>query len=80
MEKRQDDAMEEIASGSITSPRGFSAGSTAAGIKKSGLDLCIVASDRPALGAGVFTTNKVKAAPVYLSQKHLHDGSVRRSS
>jgi glutamate N-acetyltransferase/amino-acid N-acetyltransferase len=71
------DTMEEIASGSITSPRGFSAGSTAAGIKKSGLDLCIVASDRPALGAGVFTTNKVKAAPVYLSQRHLQNGPVR---
>lgn len=69
--------MEQIASGSITSPRGFSAGVTAAGVKKAGLDLCIVASDRPALGAGVFTTNKVKAAPVYLCQRHLHDGTIR---
>ena len=69
--------MEVVAGGSITSPRGFLAGATAAGIKKAGLDLCVVASDRPALAAGVFTTNKVKAAPVYLCQEHLRNGRAR---
>jgi len=69
--------MQIISEGSITSPKGFAAGSTASGIKKSGLDLCIVASDRPALAAGVFTTNKVKAAPVYLCREHLADGKSR---
>ncbi len=69
--------MEVISGGSISSPRGFRAGATAAGVKKAGLDLCIVASDRPALAAGVFTTNKVKAAPVYLCQEHLRDGRAR---
>jgi glutamate N-acetyltransferase/amino-acid N-acetyltransferase len=69
--------MEVLAEGSVTSPRGFLAGATASGIKKSGLDLCLVASDRPAFAAGVFTTNKVKAAPVYLCKSHLSDGSAR---
>ena len=69
--------MQIISEGSITSPKGFAAGSTASGIKKSGLDLCIVASDRPAFAAGVFTTNKVKAAPVYLCREHLADGKSR---
>ena len=69
--------MHIIPDGSVTSPAGYVAGATAAGIKKSGLDLCIVASDRPALAAGVFTTNKVKAAPVYLCQRHLADGRAR---
>src|SRR5512146_623904 len=69
--------MELVAGGSITSPQGFSAGAVAAGIKKAGLDLCVVASDRPAWAAGVFTTNKVKAAPVYLCQEQLRDGRAR---
>lgn len=69
--------MKIIAGGSVTSPQGFSAGATASGIKKSGLDLCVVSSDRPARAAGVFTTNKVKAAPVYLCQRHLAGGIAR---
>ena len=66
--------MEVIHDGSITSPRGFRAGATYCGIKRGGLDLCIVASDEPCQAAGVFTTNKVKAAPVYLCREHLADG------
>ena len=69
--------MEIIAGGDITSPQGFIAGATACGIKKSGLDLCVIASERPAFAAGVFTTNKVKAAPVLLCQEHLRHGRAR---
>ena len=51
--------------GSITAPKGFQATGAAIGIKKNGnKDICLVASDVPAVVAGVFTTNVVKAAPV----------------
>ncbi len=57
---------------------GFRAGAVAAGIKKrGGLDLALILSEKEAIGAGVFTTNKVKAAPVIVSEKHLRDGRVR---
>lgn len=70
--------MNVIAGGGLTSPRGFRAGSVAAGIKKSGaLDLCIIWSDRDAAAAGVFTTNKVRAAPVLLSVERVRRGRAR---
>jgi len=52
-------------------PRGFSYSSLACGLKKSGLDLGLVVSEIPATAAAVFTTNRVKAAPVITSQLHL---------
>ena len=68
--------MEPIADAAITDPLGFTAGAVHAGIKKDGrsLDLCIIASDRPATAAGVFTRNKVRAAPVKLSEERLRSG------
>jgi glutamate N-acetyltransferase/amino-acid N-acetyltransferase len=54
-------------------PGGFRAGATRAGIKASGLpDLGVLATtDGPASVAATFTTNRVLAAPVRLSQAHL---------
>ncbi len=43
----------------------------ACGLKKSGLDLGLMVSETPATAAAVFTTNRVKAAPVITSQLHL---------
>jgi glutamate N-acetyltransferase/amino-acid N-acetyltransferase len=58
--------------------RGFKAAAVAAGIKKAGgLDLALIFSEREAVAAGVFTTNKVKAAPVVLSQEHVQRGKAR---
>ncbi|MCL4503318.1 MAG: bifunctional glutamate N-acetyltransferase/amino-acid acetyltransferase ArgJ [Deltaproteobacteria bacterium] len=54
---------------------GFRFAATAAGLKKTGaLDLALICADEPAAAAGVFTTNRVKAAPVVLSQKRLRSG------
>jgi glutamate N-acetyltransferase/amino-acid N-acetyltransferase len=55
----------------VTGPQGFRAAGIAAGIKESGaLDLTLVVNDGPSdAAAGVFTTNKVKAAPVLWSQQ-----------
>ncbi len=58
--------------GGITAPAGFTAAGVACGIKKSGLDLALVASEVPATAAGLFTTSLAAAAPVHLSRMHLH--------
>jgi len=58
--------------------RGFKASVMAAGIKKrGGLDLALIFSEREACAAGVFTGNKVKAAPVLLSQENIKKGRAR---
>jgi len=64
---------------SVTSPLGFRAAGVAAGIKASGLpDVAVVINDGPSTAAaGVFTANRVKAAPVLWSQQVLAGGSVR---
>jgi glutamate N-acetyltransferase/amino-acid N-acetyltransferase len=64
---------------SVTSAAGFRAAGVAAGIKDSGaLDLAVVVNDGPfAVAAGVFTSNRVKAAPVIWSEQVLQTGRVR---
>jgi glutamate N-acetyltransferase/amino-acid N-acetyltransferase len=60
--------------GDLSTPQGFRAAAVAAGIKKTpgALDLAMIFSDSPATtAAGVFTTNRVAAAPVTLSRQHL---------
>ena len=63
----------------VTAPAGFRATGIAAGIKASGaLDLALVFNEGPDYGAaGVFTRNKVKAAPVLWSRQVLTTGRLR---
>jgi glutamate N-acetyltransferase / amino-acid N-acetyltransferase len=63
---------------SVTAAKGFTAAGIAAGIKESGgADLALVVNNGPALAAaGVFTANRVKAAPVLWSQTVLGGGTV----
>ncbi len=52
--------------------QGFKGSAVASGLKKKrGVDLGLIFSEVPAVAAGVFTTAKVKAAPVLLSMEHL---------
>ncbi|MBX6770524.1 MAG: bifunctional glutamate N-acetyltransferase/amino-acid acetyltransferase ArgJ [Chloroflexi bacterium] len=70
--------MNVLVGGGVTSALGYRAGATAAGIKKTGApDLALVASDIPATAAGVFTTNRVRAAPVILSEEIVRRGRAR---
>jgi N-acetylglutamate synthase (N-acetylornithine aminotransferase) len=56
----------------ITAPIGFKATGFHCGIKKSKKpDLALVYSEALATAAGMFTTNKIKAAPVRVCQEHL---------
>lgn len=50
--------------GGVTAPKGYKASGIYAGIKKKRKDMALIYSVVPAKGAGVFTTNVVKAAPV----------------
>src|SRR5919206_1674820 len=64
----QTSAIEEFAA-DITAAQGFLAAGGTCGLKASGRkDVGGVVSESPATAAGVFTTNKVKAAPVLVSQ------------
>jgi glutamate N-acetyltransferase/amino-acid N-acetyltransferase len=62
---------------SIVVPKGFLTASCNCGIKRKKPDLVLFFSEVPASCAGVFTTNRVKAAPVILSQKIVRRGFVR---
>ncbi len=65
----------DIIDGGITAPQGFKASGISAGIKKSKLDMALLVSDTPASVAGVFTTNRMYAAPVGLCKEQIKDGS-----
>ena len=70
----------KVVAGGVTAAKGFRAGAVACGIKnpqKLRLDLALIVSDSPSKAAGCFTTNKVKAAPVRVSEMHLKNGRVR---
>ncbi|MDI3386827.1 bifunctional glutamate N-acetyltransferase/amino-acid acetyltransferase ArgJ [Streptomyces sp. B-S-A8] len=64
---------------SVTAAKGFTAAGIAAGIKQNGNpDLALVVNNGPRLAAaGVFTSNRVKAAPVLWSEQVLGGGQVQ---
>ncbi|MFX0594972.1 bifunctional glutamate N-acetyltransferase/amino-acid acetyltransferase ArgJ [Melissospora conviva] len=63
---------------SVTAAAGFRAAGVAAGLKSAGRDVALVVNDGPlAAAAGVFTANRVQAAPVLWSRQVLAGGRVR---
>ncbi len=65
-------------SGGLTAAQGFTASGLASGIKKSGKkDLALVISDRDAVAAGAFTTNRICAACVTENKKLLPSSTIR---
>ncbi len=66
--------------GGVTAPAGFRASGVHCGIKASGLDLAVIASDMPASVAAVFTTNLAQAAPILVSKDHLSIGGGKASA
>lgn len=62
----------QIVGGSVTSVPGFEASAVSSGLKPQGaLDLAVVYSTHPCVGAAIFTTNAFKAAPVLYDQETL---------
>jgi glutamate N-acetyltransferase/amino-acid N-acetyltransferase len=70
-----------VSVGGITTPQGYRASGSSAGIKAdNGLDLALLVSDTPATAAAVFTTNRAQAAPILVSREHLSaSGGVARA-
>lgn len=67
-----------VDSNNIAMVQGFKASAVAAGLKKNkGPDMTLIYSECDATAAGVFTTNKVKAAPVLLTREHISSGRAR---
>ena len=65
--------MNLLSNGGVTSPEGFLASGIHCGLKKNNLklDLALIYSTVPASSAGVYTKNKVKGAPIYITKEHL---------
>lgn len=66
--------------GGVTAAKGFVANALSCGIKKptaTRLDLALVYSTVPTTSAGTFTTNRVRAACVRVSQNHVRRGNIR---
>lgn len=69
--------IEFLPEGGVTSPAGFLAGAARGGIKTQGDDVTLIAAEKQATAAAVFTRNMVKAAPVLLSARHAQNATTR---
>ncbi len=66
----------KIIEGGVCAPKGFKAGSIHCGIKegRDNDDTAIIYSEYECTAAAVYTMNRVKAAPLYVTMEHLEDG------
>lgn len=67
-------------SGGVCAPKGFVGNAVSGGIKNPAatrLDMAVLYSVEPCTSAGTFTTNRVKAAPVKLTQANIRRGNIR---
>lgn len=63
----------KLSSKNIVSPKGFKAAGVHCGIKHKKKDLALLYSEVPASVAGVFTTNKVQAAPLKVTKEVVYN-------
>jgi glutamate N-acetyltransferase/amino-acid N-acetyltransferase len=69
-----------VEGGTVTTPQGFKAGATFAGMKtyaEDKLDLGLLCSERPCAAAGLFTANRVRSPSVVYTQEQLAKGRLR---
>lgn len=69
----------EYTKGSVCAPKGFKAGGVHCGIRnnKGKNDLAMIVSDEMCSVAAVYTTNKVKGAPIAVTKEHIADGKAK---
>ena len=69
----------KIIDGGVCAAKGFKAGAIRCGIRKSQTkkDLAMILSDCECSAAAVYTTNRVKAAPILLTMENLSNGKAR---
>ncbi|MGI6733617.1 MAG: bifunctional glutamate N-acetyltransferase/amino-acid acetyltransferase ArgJ [Anaerovoracaceae bacterium] len=65
--------------GGVCAPKGFLAAATYCGIRKNKnkKDLALIYSEVPCNAAALYTSNKVKAAPLHVTMEHLRDGKAQ---
>ncbi len=66
--------------GGVLAPKGFLGNAVGCGIKKTAgdrLDTAVIYSESPCVAAGTFTTNRVKAAPVRVTQAHMRADDIQ---
>jgi glutamate N-acetyltransferase/amino-acid N-acetyltransferase len=63
--------------GNLTNVKGITALGKAIGIKKGKMDFAVIYSDKICNAAAVYTSNKVKGAPLYVTKEHLKDGKAK---
>lgn len=63
----------------VCAAKGFKAAGVHCGIRKNKTkeDLALIVSEKPCTAAAVFTTNKVKGAPLIVTKQHLSDGKAQ---
>lgn len=67
----------QIIKGTIASPKGFYATGFHVGLKKVKKDFGAIYSEIPAKAAAVYTTNQVKAAPIFITQSAMKNQSIQ---
>lgn len=70
--------------GGVCAPKGFKANGIQCGLTHEGAalttkknDLALIVADRECTAAAVYTTNKVKGAPILVTKEHIADGKAR---
>ena len=69
-----------IENGSVTSAKGFTANGICAGVKASNTtkkDLALIYCDKVCNSAAIFTKNLVKSDTIYVTKKHLENGTAQ---
>ena len=69
----------KLINGGVCAAKGYSAGGIYCGIRKNPnkKDLAMIVSDVPASAAAVYTTNRVKGAPLLVTKAHIADGQAQ---
>jgi len=73
--------MYKVIKGGVTAAKGYKAAGLRAGVKpgKTNKDMAMIFSDVPAVSAGVFTRNVVKAAPVLVDKETIQNNETARA-
>lgn len=73
--------MMKFVEGGVCAAKGFTAGGVHCGVKEGSdpqkRDLAMILSEKECQAAAVYTLNRVKAAPLYVTMEHLEDGVCR---
>ena len=69
----------QLMAGDVTTPTGFTANGVHCGIRKNKTkrDLALIMADRPCSAAAMYTENRVKSAPIYVTMENLRNKTAR---